>query len=70
MLPRAMTEFLRIKCRVLLAVLTREPLGYQVVRQKGSHRVLRAPGRPQLLVAYREGEDVPPGVVRNYLVKI
>jgi predicted RNA binding protein YcfA (HicA-like mRNA interferase family) len=52
-----------------LAVLTREPLGYTVARQRGSHRTLEAPDRPRLLWSYHDRATVPPGVIRKYLVK-
>ncbi len=64
-----MATFPRIKGRELLAILQAEPLAYQVVRQKGSHRTLKAEGRPTLGVSYSEGADVPGGVLREYLVK-
>jgi predicted RNA binding protein YcfA (HicA-like mRNA interferase family) len=41
-----------MKARDLLAVLTREPLSYEVVRQRGSHRRLKAPGRPPITFAF------------------
>jgi predicted RNA binding protein YcfA (HicA-like mRNA interferase family) len=45
-------DFPSLKARRLLAILCREPLGYRVVRQSGSHRTLRAPGRPPVLFAF------------------
>ncbi len=62
-----MAQFPRVKCRQLLSVLGE--LGYEVTRQKGSHRQLIAPGRPRLTVSYADGDDVPPGVSRKVLVK-
>jgi predicted RNA binding protein YcfA (HicA-like mRNA interferase family) len=47
----------------------REPLNYRVVRQSGSHRTLRAPGRPQILFAPHDGATVSPGLVRRILVR-
>lgn len=66
---RVVAQFPRMKARDLIAVLRREPLNYQVTRQSGSHRQLEAPGRPRLTISYADGDDVPPGVVRKYLVK-
>jgi predicted RNA binding protein YcfA (HicA-like mRNA interferase family) len=63
-------QFPSMKASALLGVLMNEPLGYSIARQKGSHRVLRAPDMPQLLFSYHDGATVPPGVVRKYLVKI
>lgn len=61
-----MAKFPRLKCRQLLVVL--RTLGYEVTRQKGSHRQLNAPGRPRVSISYAEGDDVPPGVTRKVLV--
>jgi len=44
-----------MKANDLLAVLLREPLVYSIVRQSGSHRFLRSPGRPQILFSYHGG---------------
>jgi predicted RNA binding protein YcfA (HicA-like mRNA interferase family) len=60
--------FPSMKAGRFLAVLTREPLGYKVTRQSGSHRTLEATDRPKLLWSYHDGADVPPGVIRKYLV--
>jgi predicted RNA binding protein YcfA (HicA-like mRNA interferase family) len=42
--------------------------GYKIVRQKGSHRILSAEGRPVLRFSYHDKATVPPGVIRKYLV--
>jgi len=57
-----------MKAEAFLAVLTREPLAYEITRQKGSHRTLEAEGRPKLLWSYHPRATVPPGVIRKYLV--
>jgi predicted RNA binding protein YcfA (HicA-like mRNA interferase family) len=62
-------SFPSMKANDLLAVLMRAPLSYTIVRQEGSHRQLRATGRPGLLFSYGKGATVPPGVVRKILVK-
>jgi predicted RNA binding protein YcfA (HicA-like mRNA interferase family) len=56
-----------MKAGDFLASLQRQPLGYTIKRQKGSHRILEAPGRPRLIFSYGDGATVPPGVVRKYL---
>ena len=61
--------FPSMKAGKFLAVLARDPLGYEVTRQSGSHRTLEADGRPKLLFSYHDRADVPPGVIRKYLVK-
>lgn len=67
-LSRDVAQFPRLKCRQLLAALGQ--LGYVVVRQKGSHRQLKATDRPRVSLSYAEGDDVPPGVTRKVLVTI
>lgn len=52
----------------MLTVLRRE-LGYEIVRQRGSHRRLEAAGRPALTFAFHNSESLSPGVVRDILVK-
>lgn len=64
-----MPPFPSMKAKQLLAVLMREPLGYEIVRQRGSHRVLRAPGRPRLVYAFHDRQTIPPGRVRDVLVE-
>ncbi len=58
-----------MKAKDLLSLLQREPLGYYVHRQSGSHRVMRSNGRPQLIFAFHEGATIPSGLVRKILVK-
>lgn len=58
-----------MKAAALLAVLMRAPLNYGIVRQNGSHRTLKSEGRPRILFSYHDGVTVPPGVVRQILVK-
>lgn len=55
-------RFPSMKARAVLRVLVRD-LGYEVVRRTGSHRVLRAPGRPQVLFAFHDRQSVAPGLV-------
>jgi predicted RNA binding protein YcfA (HicA-like mRNA interferase family) len=63
-----MPPFPSMKAKRLLAVLTREPLNYRIVRQRGSHRTLRALGRPQLVFAWHDRVEVKPRQVRAVLV--
>lgn len=60
--------FPSLKASAMLAVLQRD-LGYQIVRQRGSHRRLEAEGRPSLTFAFHDGVSLSPGVVRDILVK-
>jgi predicted RNA binding protein YcfA (HicA-like mRNA interferase family) len=62
-------EFPSLKSKALLALLKRRPLGYEVVRQKGSHRRLESPnGYPPLTFAWHDGATIPPGAVRKVLI--
>lgn len=61
--------FPSMKAGKFLSVLTGKPLGYEITRQSGSHRTLEAKDRPKLLWSYHDGAEVPPGVIRKYLVK-
>ncbi len=64
-----MPEFPSLKAKAALGLLMREPLSYSVQRQRGSHRHLVAEGRPPVLFAYHDGATLPPGAVRQLLVK-
>lgn len=63
--------FPSLKAKQLLAVLTRKPLCYEVVRTKGSHKRLESkyPGAEFISFAYHDNKTIPPGVVREMLVK-
>jgi predicted RNA binding protein YcfA (HicA-like mRNA interferase family) len=63
-----MTEFPAIKSRRLLRVLMSAPLNYEEVRRSGSHRRLKAEGRPTLTWAYHDGRTLSPVEVRRVLV--
>jgi predicted RNA binding protein YcfA (HicA-like mRNA interferase family) len=58
-----------MKASELLRVLTRHPLNYRIVRQRGSHRRLEAPGRQPLTFAFHDGQTLPPGLVRKVLTR-
>ena len=63
-------QFPSHKARQLLAIHSREPLAYAVVRQQGSHRRLQSTnGYPPLSFAWHDGATIPPGLVRKVLVK-
>ena len=63
-----MAEFPAVKSRRLLRVLTSSPLNYEEVRRSGSHRRLKAAGRPTLTWAYHDGRTLSPVEVRRVLV--
>ncbi len=60
--------FPSLRAPAMLAILRRE-LGYEISRQRGSHRRLEAEGRPALTFAFHDGESLSPGEVRDILVK-
>lgn len=61
--------FPSLKSGKLLAMLARPPLGYVVVRQRGSHRVLDSKaGYPRIGFSFHDGVTIPPHVVRRVLV--
>jgi predicted RNA binding protein YcfA (HicA-like mRNA interferase family) len=63
-------SFPSLKARQLLAVLLREPLSYRIKRQRGSHRRLSsASGYPPLSFSFHDRATLPPGLVRQILVK-
>lgn len=52
-----------------MAVLQREPLGYEILRQRGSHRRLRSRnGYPDIGFSFHTGVTIPPGLVKKVLV--
>ncbi|MFK4187753.1 type II toxin-antitoxin system HicA family toxin [Streptomyces sparsogenes] len=59
--------FPSLKAAAMLRVLA--ALGYQITRQSGSHRRLEANGMPSLTFAFHDRMSLPPGVVRDILVK-
>lgn len=44
-------------------------LGYSEDRRAGSHRRMKADGRPPLTFAFHDGQTIPPGLVRKILIK-
>jgi predicted RNA binding protein YcfA (HicA-like mRNA interferase family) len=62
-----LTRFRSLKARQLLRVLTREPLGYRVVRQSGSHRRLEATGRPPITFSFHDRQTIRPATVKRIL---
>ncbi|MFI2033244.1 type II toxin-antitoxin system HicA family toxin [Streptomyces bottropensis] len=59
--------FPSLKATAMLRVLA--TLGYAVTRQSGSHRRLEADGMPPLTYAFHDRVSLPPGVVRDILMK-
>ncbi len=64
-----MSQFPSLKAKQLLKVLLSEPLGYEVVRQTGSHRTLESSGLPKLTFAFHDRATIAPGLVRQILVR-
>jgi predicted RNA binding protein YcfA (HicA-like mRNA interferase family) len=63
-----MGQFPSMKARRLLAILEREPLGYRPVRRTGSHRRMKAPGRPPFTFAFHDKATISGSLVRRILV--
>jgi predicted RNA binding protein YcfA (HicA-like mRNA interferase family) len=63
-------DFPSLKAKQMLGILRREPLAYSIARQKGSHRVLWSRnGYPQVRFWAHDGATLPPGAVREILLK-
>ncbi len=60
-------QFPSLKARKLLRVLQAEPLGYRIVRQKGSHRKMEAPNRPTVVFAFHDNQTIRPSTVKDIL---
>ena len=63
-----MSDFPSMKSQRLLRILMAQPLGYVEVRRSGSHRRLKADGRPTLTWAFHDGRTLSPVEVRRVLV--
>lgn len=63
----AVAQFPSVKAKKLLRVLQAQPLAYQVVRQKGSHRKLEAPSRPSVIFAFHDSQTIRPATVKDIL---
>lgn len=63
-------QFPSLKAPRLLAILMREPLNYQVARQKGSHRKLTSSaGYPSLTFSWHDRATIPSGLVKEILTE-
>jgi predicted RNA binding protein YcfA (HicA-like mRNA interferase family) len=63
------SQFPALKAAQLMSVLQREPLAYEIVRQRGSHRRLRSRnGHPDLGFSFHASASIPGGLVRKVLV--
>lgn len=60
-------QFPSLKAKKLMRVLQAQPLGYEIVRQKGSHRKLEAPRRPPITFAFHDNQTIRPGTVKDIL---
>ena len=60
-----MSKFPVLKPREVVRALER--LGFQAIRQKGSHLFLRHPDGRSTVVPIHKGEDLPPGLLRSIL---
>ena len=54
----------------MLAILTGQPLEYEIERQSGSHRIMKSKkGYPQLTFSFHDGQSLGPVVVKKILTK-
>ncbi|NJO56171.1 MAG: type II toxin-antitoxin system HicA family toxin [Rhodospirillales bacterium] len=53
-----MSGFGATKARLVLAALSRK--GWRIKRQSGSHRILCCPGRPDVVFAFHDSEEIGP----------
>jgi predicted RNA binding protein YcfA (HicA-like mRNA interferase family) len=53
----------------LRRILTRAPLSYSLTRQNGSHKTLKADGRPTLHLAFHDNAELPGGLIEKILTK-
>jgi predicted RNA binding protein YcfA (HicA-like mRNA interferase family) len=60
-------RFPSLKAKKLIRVLEAQPLGYRIVRQKGSHRRLEAPNHPPITFAFHDNQTIRPGTVKDIL---
>lgn len=65
-----MADFPALRWPEFRRVLERDPLHYEVVRARGSHKTLRsAAGYPELHLAFHDGAELAPGLVRKILTR-
>ncbi|GAA1590157.1 hypothetical protein GCM10009789_49740 [Kribbella sancticallisti] len=57
-----------MKARKFRTLLERE-LGYTVASTKGSHRKLVSEGRPKLIFAWHDGDEIGAAMIRTILVR-
>jgi predicted RNA binding protein YcfA (HicA-like mRNA interferase family) len=63
----AVPRFPSLKAKKLIRVLEAQPLGYRIVRQKGSHRKLQAPNHSPITFAFHDNQTIRPGTVKDIL---
>jgi predicted RNA binding protein YcfA (HicA-like mRNA interferase family) len=64
------SSFPSLKAAQLLRVLRREPLRYEIVRSRGSHRRMRSVrGYPPIVFSFHDRATISPGMVRKVLVR-
>jgi predicted RNA binding protein YcfA (HicA-like mRNA interferase family) len=63
----SVAQFPSLKAKKLVRILQAEPLGYRIVRQRGSHRKLEAPSRPTIFVSFHDSQTIRPSTVKDIL---
>lgn len=63
-----MDSFPSMKTKKLLRILMRKPLNYEILRQKGSHRVLISEKYPRVQIGYHDNHEVSGSYVKDLLL--
>ena len=63
-----MNQFPSMKTKELIKRLCRSPLCYKIVRQNGSHRILRSRNYPEIRISYHESIEISGFKVRQILM--
>ena len=58
-----------MKGRILLRILTSEPLNYRIIRTKGSHMTLQSKTYPPITFSIHSGKEASSNYVKNLLTK-
>ena len=64
-----MNQFPSMKTKELIKCLCRAPLYYKVVRQRGSHKLLKSPYYPDLRIGYHDSFEISGFRVKKILTE-
>ena len=63
-----MQKFPDIKARILLRILCSKPLGYEIVRTNGSHKILISPHHPRIIFSFHNSTSLSGPEVKRILI--